>query len=231
MGGGAVVVDGGVCTGGIEERGAGCEVFLRKQLRDGDLGDAGVRDVPRGVGEGDAEGFDQSVEVGRGVVVFLFEDRDLAGFLELLEDPEGHEGYDSLTVRRVLPDFYALWIVTGTRAVALGLEDLGDGLDGLAADLHVMGQIIEGQKAAEVAGHFDDFGGDAASVEAFLAVLAECAKCGGEMGVAEELTLTRGAMRAVCFLDEHFAVVGGGFLEEAFAFFPLLQMSVAVSTY
>src|SRR5688572_3973946 len=72
-------------------------VFLVEQLGGGNLGEFGIGHVPRGVGEGEAHGFDEEVPaVGAGRVVF--------GKIEAFEDVEGDEGGDAVAVGGTFPD-------------------------------------------------------------------------------------------------------------------------------
>jgi hypothetical protein len=65
VGGGAVGGDWGG-LGGIEEFSAFGEVGGGDEFGGGDFGNIGVGDPPVGVGEGDAEGFYEGVEVAKG---------------------------------------------------------------------------------------------------------------------------------------------------------------------
>lgn len=93
----------GLCR--IEELCAGGRVLARDEAGRGHGDDVGVGDVPARVGEAEAEGLDDGVEVGRRVVVLCGPGGDDARVLELLDYAEGHEGDDALAVGRVLPDF------------------------------------------------------------------------------------------------------------------------------
>lgn len=111
---------------GIEDLGAFGKVGLRDELLRRDLLDVGVGHPPAGVGEGDAQGFDDGVKVGGGVVILLSKAGDLALFLELLEYAERHEGDDALAVGRVLPHLHAMvfGVVGAVDKFALGLADV-----------------------------------------------------------------------------------------------------------
>jgi len=114
-------------------------------------------------------------------VLVLLKNRDLLALLELFENAEGHQRYNALAVGRVFPDFYAFvcFVLTLTcdsvrvgvlsLVITLGFEDLGNGRNGFASQIHMVFQVLEFQKSTEVLGHFDDFLGDSAGVKACFA--------------------------------------------------------------
>jgi len=60
---------------------------------------------------------------------------------------------------------HAVKIMVFSLIVTLGLEDFGDGGHRLAAEVHVVFQVVEFKEAAELFGDFDDFFGDTTGVE------------------------------------------------------------------
>ena len=102
----AVVEDRG-CFVRVEEFCAGGEVGFGKEFLHGDFYNVGICDEITTVGEGDAERFDDGVEICGIVVVVGGEGGDLVGGFELLENPKGEQGDKALAVWRVLPDFKA----------------------------------------------------------------------------------------------------------------------------
>lgn len=125
---------------GVEERGSLEEILLGEEAFDWDGGDVGVGDVPAAVGKGQTERLDDGVEIGRRVEVLGLERGDFALLLELLDDAEGHQGDDSLAVGGMLPELDAL--VGSLLGEALAAELERNGLDGLAAQLEVMLQVL-----------------------------------------------------------------------------------------
>lgn len=199
---------------GVEERSALEEILLREEALDGHGRDVGVGNVPAAVGKGQAESFDDGVEIGRGVEVLGLERGDLALLLELLDDAEGHEGDDALAVGRVFPELDAF--VGSFLGEALAAEFERDGFDGLAAQFKVMLQILQCEVAAEILDDLDELVGYSASVEAPFALFSQCAECLGQGRILHDFGWTRGS-DAVCLAGidfEHFCVVGGGIPDE-----------------
>lgn len=143
---GVAVLDDLGGLGGVEELGPLLEVGCGDELLGRDFDLVGVGDEPGGVGEGDAEGFQDGVKVGCGVVVICLEGGDHTLGFQLLDDTQCHEGYDTLAVGRVLPDLYA--VGGGMLGGALGRELEGDGFDRLRAEVEVMLEIFELQMTA-----------------------------------------------------------------------------------
>lgn len=83
---GVAVFDDGRRLGRVEELRPLFEIRCGDEFVGGDFDLVGVRDEPGGVGEGDAEGFEDGVEVWRGVVVFWFEGGDHTLGFQLLDD-------------------------------------------------------------------------------------------------------------------------------------------------
>lgn len=145
---------------GVEEGGAGEEVFAGDELLGGHRGDVWVCYPPVCVGKGDAEGFDDGVDVRGRVVVVLGESGDLTLLFEDLEHAQGHEGDDALAVGRVFPYVHAFrrLVVHGVAVGlgdALGLEVELDWVDFFAALVHVVLEVVEGDETAFVLQNLD----------------------------------------------------------------------------
>ena len=108
--------------GGGEELGSLGEVRVQEKVFGGDFRDVGVSNPPVSVSEGDAEGFDDGVEVFGGIVLVVFEGWDLLCTLELLKDAEGYQGYKALSVWRMFPDLDTLRVAEAGSVLALEVE-------------------------------------------------------------------------------------------------------------
>lgn len=85
------------------------------------------------------------MEVGGGVVVFLFEGWDRAGRFQGFENTQCHERDDALAVGRVFPEFHCVGGGGGEGlSGVLSVECQGDGGDVLSAQRRVVGQVREG---------------------------------------------------------------------------------------
>ena len=97
----------------------------------------GVCNPPVGISEGDAKGFDDGVKIGGRVVVPIRKRIDHFGFLELLKDPQRHEGDDALAIRRVLPELKV------SRSCTMSSELDGHGICIMGSHIHVMFKIFK----------------------------------------------------------------------------------------
>lgn len=146
----------------VKEFGALGEIFGTDHALGGNFGNVRVCNPPIAIGECDAKGFDNGVDVGRGIVVFAGELGDLAGLFQLLNDAQCHESYNSLSVGRVLPQFDAAVVGRVVHVLPVGcgyilsVEFQADGLRLFCTLIHVVLQIFQRQMSTEIPHHFDE---------------------------------------------------------------------------
>lgn len=220
------------CLAGVEQLCALGEVLARDEAGGGHVNDVGVGHIPARVREAKTESLDNGVEVRRRVVVLGGPGRDCSRCLQLLDNAKSHESNDALAIGRVLPKLDAgvdeVGIAVGLLLVLENrLELERDGVDRLAAKLQVVGQVIELEVAAQILDDLDQLLGDAARVEALLALLCERAERLCQSGVLHDLTRVGRsyAVRGLGVLLQHLSEVGRCISDLRLGCIPLLIIS------